>query len=51
MHLPDLTDLDHETRQTCNQFINYHLMACKRELVADKRWDTPRLPASHGRAD
>ncbi|XP_043209470.1 integral membrane protein GPR155-like [Amphibalanus amphitrite] len=38
VHLPDVSDLDHETRQTCNQFINYHLMACKRELVTDKRF-------------
>ena len=36
--LPDPTDLEPETRQTCRQFINYHLEECRNTLVTDKRY-------------
>ncbi|XP_037076337.1 LOW QUALITY PROTEIN: integral membrane protein GPR155-like [Pollicipes pollicipes] len=37
VHLPDMADLEPETRQTCNQFIDYHLEQCRRSLVKDRR--------------
>ncbi|BFY97764.1 hypothetical protein BsWGS_00803 [Bradybaena similaris] len=38
VQLPKLSDLDSETKQTCQQFTDYHKENCAREIVRDRRF-------------
>lgn len=38
IRLPAWGDLDPKTRQICEQFTNYHMDKCVKDIVRDRRW-------------
>nr|XP_045596730.1 integral membrane protein GPR155-like isoform X2 [Procambarus clarkii] len=48
LKLPAWDDLDPKTRQTCEQFTNYHMDKCMRDIVRDRRWRLKNLAAVFG---
>ncbi|XP_076059011.1 integral membrane protein GPR155 homolog anchor isoform X2 [Oratosquilla oratoria] len=48
VNLPQWSDLDATTKQVCEQFSNYHMDKCIRDIVRDRRWRLKQLPAVFG---
>ncbi|XP_053656255.1 lysosomal cholesterol signaling protein isoform X2 [Cherax quadricarinatus] len=46
--VPAWDQLDPKTRQTCEQFTNYHMDKCINDIVRDRRWRLKNLAAVFG---
>ncbi|KAK3853959.1 hypothetical protein Pcinc_018287 [Petrolisthes cinctipes] len=48
VQVPVWEDLDPVTRQTCEQFTNYHMDKCVKDIVRDRRWRLKNLSGVFG---